>query len=102
MHPTTHLSAHALFASHDVRNQKGTPLHATIVVVHGIPWTFPFFLTLLRVPLVRVITLVIGNSIEVMVSRRSDLVRIKVQPMRGGLSLALPPYTRYFTLHTRS
>ena len=82
-------------------DQKGTPLHAAIVAVHAIPRAFPFLLTLLGVPFVRVIALVVGNRIQVMVSGRSDLVWVKVQPMWGSLSLALPLYPRYFPLHTR-
>ena len=75
-------------------------MHAAIVAVHGIPGTFPFLFTLLRVPFVRVITPIIGHRIEVMVSGGSDLVRIKVEPMGCGLPLALPLYSRYFTLNT--
>jgi len=76
-------------------------LHAAIIAVHGIPRALPFLLTLLRVPFIRVITLIIGHRIEVVVPGGSDLVRIKVEPMWGGLSLALPLYAHYFTLHAR-
>jgi hypothetical protein len=55
----------------------------------------------LRIPFVRVIALIIGYRIEVMVSGGSDLARIKVQPMRCALSLALALYARYLTPCTR-
>ena len=82
-------------------DQEGTPLHAVTVAVHAISRTFPFLLTLSRVPFVRVIALIVGNCIGVMVSGGSDLMRVKAQAMWGRLSLALPLYPHYFPLHTR-